>query len=670
MIVLPRILAWRCVALVVLACHGTPAHAASLDLTVSLEPAMRTLLASAVIEMPAGKATELHLDRRFDVSSLTVGGRRIAPADVVNQMRRWRIEASVNPRRIEIGWSGRLDTLNESATHRETLRAAQPVADERGSFLPASGYWHPVLNEGFSSYRLHIDVPDPHRAIAPGNLIGESATGGRYRATVAFSFQNHGVDLMAGPYRVTSVDMRTGSGRSVTVRTYFHTELADEADAYIDATRAFINDYDALIGPYPYSIFSVVSSPTPTGLGMPALTYLGIQVLRLPFIRDISLRHEVLHNWWGNGVFVDYRSGNWSEGLTTLMADYAFREKRGETDARAMRIEWLRDLAAVPAAEDRPVAAFTARHHGTSQIIGYHKVAMIFLMLRDEIGAEAFDAALKQFWSEQQFRRASWEDLRRAFEAVSKRPLGATFAQWLNRTGLPDIRVKSVARTSDATGHRLVVTLVQSSPPYRLRVPIDVQTVTTTMRHDIALEAAEQVFTFSANEPPTGIVLDPDFRVLRRLDHAELPPIFRQVMLDPETTLVMPTRDAGFRAAATDLASKFLDHPPRAGDSDRLPTKGPVLVMLKDGDGDAWLSARGFAARMGDMPSGGTARVWITRTKEGGLALVIMARDAEALAALARPLPHYGRQSWLVVDGQRVTHRGVWPARAPSMQIP
>ena len=666
MIVPPRTLAWRCV--VVLACHGPLAHAASLDLTVSLEPAMQTLSASAVIEMPAGKATVLHLDRRYDVASITSGGRRVASEEAADQIRRWRIEASMHPRRIEIAWSGRIDALNESTTHRETLRASQPAAGERGSFLPASGYWHPVLNEGFASYRVRIDVPDPHRGIAPGNLVGESTAGGRHRATFAFPHQNDGVDLMAGPYRVTSVELRTTTGKSVTVRTYFHAELADHVVGYLNATSAFINHYDGLIGQYPYSNFSVVSSPTPTGLGMPGLTYLGIQVLRLPFIRDTSLRHEVLHNWWGNGVFVDHKSGNWSEGLTTLMADYAFREHSGAADARAMRIEWLRDLAAVPAAEDRPVGAFAARHHGASQIIGYHKVAMIFLMLRDEIGTEAFDAALRRFWSEQQFRHASWEDLRRAFETSSKRPLSAIFAQWLNRTGLADVHIKRVARTPDATG--LVVTLAQSSPPYRLRVPIGVQTATATVRHDITMEAVEQEFSFKVNERPTGIVLDPDFRVLRRLDQGELPPILRQVMLDPETTLVVPARDAGFRAAAMNLASKFLDHPPRPGDPDRLPTKGPVLVMLNDGDADAWLNARGLAARMGEMPSGGTARVWTARNTEGVLALVITARDTEALAALATPLPHYGRQSWLVVDGRKVTHRGIWPARPALMQIP
>jgi len=68
--------------------------------------------------------------------------------------------------------------------------------------------------------------------------------------------------------------------------------------------------------------------------------------VRLPFIRTTSLGHEVLHNWWGNGVYVDWERGNWCEGLTTFMADYAYKEEEGESAAREMRLV-LGDLAVV-----------------------------------------------------------------------------------------------------------------------------------------------------------------------------------------------------------------------------------------------------------------------------------------------------------------------------------
>ena len=52
-------------------------------------------------------------------------------------------------------------------------------------------------------------------------------------------------------------------------------------------------------------------------------------MLRFPFILTSSYPHEILHNWWGNSVFVDYATGNWCEGLTAYLADHLIQEQRG-----------------------------------------------------------------------------------------------------------------------------------------------------------------------------------------------------------------------------------------------------------------------------------------------------------------------------------------------------
>jgi aminopeptidase N len=206
--------------------------------------------------------------------------------------------------------------------------------------------------------------------------------------TYAFEQPESAIDLMAGPYRVTERSFAAADGRKIALRALLHPEIAERGDGDLDAVERYLRLYEGWIGPYPYESFSVVSSPTPTGFGMPTLTYLGVEVLRLPFIRDTSLGHEVLHNWWGNGVRPDYARGNWSEGLTTFMADYAYREQAGAEAAREMRLAWLRDFAALGSAADRPLASFSSRTHGAEQVVGYHKAAMVFLMLRDAIGTE------------------------------------------------------------------------------------------------------------------------------------------------------------------------------------------------------------------------------------------------------------------------------------------
>ena len=129
-------------------------------------------------------------------------------------------------------------------------------------------------------------------------------------------------------------------GRPLRLRTYFPAALDGEAglaEAYLADSQRYIERYAGQIGAYPFTEFSVVASPLPTGFGMPTLTYIGEQVLRLPFIRREFARPRGAANWWGNGVLVDYARGNWSEGLTTFMADYACKAEQSAAAAREMR---------------------------------------------------------------------------------------------------------------------------------------------------------------------------------------------------------------------------------------------------------------------------------------------------------------------------------------------
>ena len=96
-----------------------------------------------------------------------------------------------------------------------------------------------------------------------------------------------------------------------------------------------------------------------------------------------------------------------------------------------MRLDWLRDLAAVAPSDETALADFKSRHHGISSVIGYGKSAMVFLMLRDEIGKAAFDQGLRLFWQRHRFRSASWKDLESAFAQASGRDLSGFFVQWV-----------------------------------------------------------------------------------------------------------------------------------------------------------------------------------------------------------------------------------------------
>ncbi|MGF1641931.1 MAG: M1 family metallopeptidase [Rhodospirillales bacterium] len=599
-----------------------------------------------------GPATvDLTLAPWLRIRSATVDGRPLAPD--ASQM-------TVNDgevREIARAYSG-VPTTPEPARSSGAAGGVpgdRPLIGPEGSYLPAGGGWLAATDRGAVTYRLTVSVPPGARAAATGDLVEEAATADGARATFAAARPSEPPSVFAGPFVVR--ERRRGGVR---LRTYFHAELADLADDYLDRAGDHLERFAATIGPYPFADFAIVSSPLPVGLGFRNLTYIGRRVLPLPFMRDRSLAHEILHNWWGNGVYVD--GGNWSEGLTTYMADYALAAERGEDEARRMRLDWLRDFAALPPERDFPLTAFVARRHDAGQVVGYGKAAFVFHMLRTEIGASAFDDGIRLFWRRHAFATAGWPDLRRAFEEASGWNLGWFFDQWVRRPGAPDLRLIAARSEVEEGRHRVVLTLGQDDPGYALTVPVGVATERGSTRTAVRVSGPETEVAIDVDGAPSAVTVDPDHQVFRRLAAAELPPILRTVTLAPAATVVVATDDADEAARA--LAMRLLDRPPRfAAAAAAASAAAPLLVIGTRTAAGPVLEELGLGPIPDRLAGQGTAQVWAGRVPDDGRAFaVVVADDAAALGALLRPLPHYGRESYLAFDRTEVVVNGVWPA--------
>ncbi|ATE62472.1 peptidase M1 [Thauera sinica] len=669
---------------------GPPAHAQAaeppLQLDVELDPQTRRLDVVAEVRPHAVAAPgrpgtgaaggfEFLLHPSLAISSASAAGRpvRFAAAGHSGGLQRWRI-SHAGGATLRLAYGGTLPPLAAGSDHRDVLQALPPMSAPAGSFLPAGSGWYP-RPAGRFAYRVRVSVPAGQRAVVPGHLESETQPGdesGRYRASFGFPHPADRIDLMAGPWRVREHMMPRAGGEPIRLRTYFPADLdatAGLAEGYLADSARYIERYSRLIGPYPYSGFSVVASPLPTGFGMPTLTYLGADVLRLPFIRATSLGHEVLHNWWGNGVFVDYARGNWSEGLTTFMADYAYKEDESPAAAREMRLGWLRDFAALPADGQPTLEDFRSRTHGAGAAIGYGKAAMLFVMLRDAIGPAAFDRGIAGFWQAQRFRTADWHALQEAFEQAAGRSLQAFFAQWLQRPGGPQVRIARAAIDSHEPA-RLTLDIEQAMPAYALRLPVEIVHADRSEMRWVDAAGARTRIVLDAAARPSGVRLDPELRVWRMLDGTQLPPILRQWIVAPAPRLLLLSDAPDLRAAGTELAQRLHENAalPIAID-DAGKDGGPVLVVGRPAEVDAALARLGAPPRPAEVAGRGSAQVWTEAGGAGPPLAVVSADGADALRALARPLPHYGAQSWLVFDGRRAIARGVWPAPGPLVRV-
>jgi aminopeptidase N len=612
------------------------ARAADLDLSLTLDPDTGRASVAAVIGVAAD---HFSLAADLGAAGVTIDGKAVRPDG-----------------------SGRYALTKPQAEIRYSFAlprfaAARDIGfiDPAGSLLLGSG-WYPDWGAETISYAIRLDLPATQRGLAPGTLIEESTVGGRYVARYDFTHPARDITVVAGP-----LEIGESKPDGLRIRTYFPPELQTLAARFRDRTASYIERYARLIGPYPQQGFAVVSGPAPVGFGFASFTLLARAILPLPFVLERSLGHEVLHAWWGNGVQVDYEHGNWCEALTVFMADYAFAEEEGAAVAREMRRRWLADFAGMPANQDAPITAFRQKGYEATEIVGYNKGVMLFLMLRDLIGETAFHEAVRALWRDWQDRRAGWADLEAEFARAAGRDLSGFFAQWLTRSGAPQLVLEAPERSPDG----ISFTLRQEGQAYALRLPVRLESAAGSETRLVEIDGASRRIFLPTSAAVTRFAIDPDYRIFRRLGLQEVAPTIRR-MITAERAVAI---GAG---AAPDLAQRALaaivERPGSAGElGPAMIARRPLLIAALADQLPALLAAIGLPPRPAAVPNQGTAQVWAARYGGDVPLLVLSARDAASLAAMLPAIRHYGGESWLAFDGARVIARGTLPPAAEPL---
>jgi uncharacterized iron-regulated protein len=515
------------------------------------------------------------------------------------------------------------------------------VIGREGIFLTSA--WYPQ-SAGLAIYRLKASLPRDYVAVSEAETIRETESDGAVAFDFRFAHPVDGISLVASDrYQITRDRFR-----DVELSAYFFPEDRALAATYLAYAKKYLELYEKLLLPFPFKRFAIVENFLPTGLAMPTYTLLGRDVVRLPFIVETSLGHEVLHQWFGNQVYAGGK-GNWTEGLTTYLADHLYAEQKGEGWSYRKQIlldykNYLRDD------NDFPLKDFTARHGGGSRSVGYGKAAMVFHMLRDMLGDESFFGALKAVLREKQFQRASWDDWQSAFERQSGTELGWFFAQWLERKGLAELKLDGFAVTQEAQGFTLNLDLSQQGDIYRLDVPVRILYRSggeKTVR--IRLEERKKRARIDLAQTPAVVVIDDNYDVARRLSAPEAPPLIASLIGADKRIVVPPVRDgdfykeviAGWRARGSEVkaAESLSDAELRSATLVLLGGDHPVARRLY---GEMETPPHGFSVTVKKNP-------WNPAKSVG----IISARSrAEAGAAFGK-IFHYGKYSQLAFENGR-----------------
>jgi len=562
------------------------------------------------------------------------------------------------------------------------------IISGQGVYLAGSSYWLPAFNDELLTFSLDVTVPPGWDSVSQGKRTVHEKTAALSHSAWDSPQPMDQVYLVAA--RFHEYGIKVGQ---IDVLAFLRTADESLAKKYLQTTGQYLEMYEKLIGPYPYSMFALVENFWETGYGMPAFTLLGEKVIRFPFILHSSYPHELLHNWWGNSVYVDYAGGNWCEGLTTYLADHLIKEQRGEGMAyRKTTLQGYSDYAAEKEAEF-PLSKFKSRYDALSSAIGYGKSLMLFHMLRLEVGDELFKKAIQDFYRDNRFRLASFDDIRISFERVWKTDLRPFFCQWVERTGAPELRLAGASVEESAGRYRLQFKLaqVQEQGPYTLKVPVAVYLAggKEAQRHYVTMDKKSQAFTLTLADRPVRIDIDPQFDLFRRLHRDEIAPALSAVFGAKKVLILLPSAAfTPFLDAYRELAETWAKD---AGDQvdiqldrvvSQLPTDRAVWLFGQENLHKAviYRGIENYRVKLDentfDPGSGPVSR------QDNSLVLVVKnpGNPSQAIAlltghipqafpGLGRKLPHYGQYSYLAFEGDEPANilKGEWQTTTSPM---
>jgi predicted negative regulator of RcsB-dependent stress response len=422
--------------------------------------------------------------------------------------------------------------INEENSPIPGVSAA--LINKEGAYLLLPSRWFPLTNFPSNRYTatFRLNVPDTFavagtgKASAPSPMPGRNSVEGN-RLLYTFeckSLASHGT-FVAG-----NLQLNPKQAEGINVAVYAPRAASANAQKFADDVARSAIIYSDLFGPIPDPTFTVIQIPDGTfrDYAAPGVLLLSQRIWD-PRGSDRTIARLVAQQWWGIQVAPATSSDVWiSDGLAryseALYAEQNAGKEAGLRTVDEFAVGALMYEDAAPIGQAARLVPFSPDYRS----VVMNKGAMLFHMLRAQMGDAAFKAALHDFYFQFAERSARIEDfeniaIRRsqAAAAAAKPPqdppdLRAFFAQWLNSTGIPEFTIEYVVYRTPK-GFRTVGKIKQPLDTFRMPVDLRIDTEGNPELKTIDVTGTESGFTVETfgRPKPGGIKVDPNNVILK-----------------------------------------------------------------------------------------------------------------------------------------------------------
>jgi Peptidase family M1 domain/Tetratricopeptide repeat len=403
-------------------------------------------------------------------------------------------------------------TLKEADTSPVEGIKLAAIADPI-SILLYPGRWFPMVGLYTNRFtaEIHIRVPSDERVIGSGSGVAapKSLPGNRTEYTFKWAKPGFPGTIIAGKF----IDPITAGNMRVYI-TEKHKEFAH--DFASQAEREFLY-MSGTFGQPEANHINLVELPDDAVSATWAPEIAAIAGSRIAARNEQRLLSNTLaHQWWGSEISPATLNDAW---ITNGMSRYAELMYLEDSSGKTAFENAITDVSAGALAYDTEPLTTIGRLDPFSpqfQSMTLEKGAMVFHMLRWEMGDEVFIKFLRGLLSQFTDKSIRSSNVQAVAEAQSKLELEPFFAQWLNGTGAPSFTDKyTVFRLGANKGFRTLGAIDQDLDLFRMPVELRIETDGKTEIRRVDVTGTDSQYSIETFGRPRRISIDPQNWLLK-----------------------------------------------------------------------------------------------------------------------------------------------------------
>ena len=411
---------------------------------------------------------------------------------------------------LNFEYSGVLTGSDTSPVEGIKLAAiADPI-----SILLYAGRWFPMtglFTDRFTA-EMHIRVPADERVVGSGETGHKNIAAGRVEYSFNWTRPGFPGTIVAGKFLapVTAPGLRN-------IQVFTTEKRKDFALDYVRQTAREFEYMSSTFGQPETGKINVVELPddaVSAAWGPEVAAIAGQRIADRNSQR--LLANTLAHQWWGSEVSPATLNDAW---ITNGMSRYTELLYLEDSAGRSSMQTAIGDVSAGALAYDTEPLTSVGRLDPFSpqfQSMTLEKGAMVFHMLRWEMGDDLFYKFLKAVLTQFADKPVRSSDLQRIAEATSDLQLEPFFAQWLDGTGAPTFTNKfTVFRLGNNKGFRTVGSIDQDLDLFRMPVELRIETDGKTETRRVDVSGTESQFSVETFGRPRRIQIDPQGWVLK-----------------------------------------------------------------------------------------------------------------------------------------------------------